>query len=77
MDNYITIELSKDPEIFLVFDEGWHCGECGGHVCLIINRDRACPGCMIKRGGKDEMIIAGWQLSRAGLGQINAHRLKA
>lgn len=73
----IFIELSRDPLISLSFDEAWGCGECGGHICLLISGDPTCPVCMIKRGGKDEMVIAGWQLSRASLGQINAHRIKA
>lgn len=76
MEN-LSIELSRDPLICLAYAEAWRCGECGGHICLAIKGELSCPACMIKRGGKDDMIIAGWQLSRASLGQINAHRIKA
>jgi hypothetical protein len=74
MDN-ISIELSRMPEIYLAFDETWVCGECGGHICLVISGSRTCPGCMMKRSGKNDMVIAGWLLSRSGLGQINANRV--
>jgi hypothetical protein len=73
----ISIELSRTPEIYLAFAETWTCGECGGHICLIIGGNPTCPACMMKRSGKDEIVIAGWQLSRASLGQINANRIKA
>jgi hypothetical protein len=69
MDPQISprVELChQEPKAFLVRDEEWTCPECLDHYGLDVDgSERACVSCMIKRSGKERIMLFGWTVMRA------------
>lgn len=72
----LSIELSRNPPIHVFYDAEWACKVCANSIAMTTENDWLCVMCLLNKAGKGSITMFGWQLSKAGIGQIHASRIQ-